>query len=167
MFRTILIAVGLLGLPATALAQPAGPAPCEDAQHREFDFWVGRWTVSPTGKANVVAESLIEKVYSGCGIRENWMPRNHQDGGSLNSYVPAEKLWKQTWIDAAGTRADFTGGWNGEAMVLTGVWAGPLVRMTYRPNADGSVRQSGEQSRDGGKTWKPSFDFTYRRTPIP
>ena len=29
-------------------------------------------------------------------------------------------------------------------------------------NADGSVRQFGEQSSDEGKTWVPSFDFTYR-----
>lgn len=47
-------------------------------------------------------------------------------------------------------------------MVITGKWGGPLVRMTYSKNADGSVRQVGEQSTDEGKTWKPSFDFTYR-----
>ena len=29
-------------------------------------------------------------------------------------------------------------------------------------NADGSVRQFGEQSTDEGKTWTPSFDLTYR-----
>jgi hypothetical protein len=34
--------------------------------------------------------------------------------------------------------------------------------MSYSQNADGSVRQFGEQSTDGGKTWSPSFDFTYR-----
>jgi hypothetical protein len=28
---------------------------------------------------------------------------------------------------------------------------------------DGSVRQLGLQSVDQGKTWQPSFDFTYRR----
>ena len=58
---------------------------------------------------------------------------------------------------------EFKGGWNGKAMVLTGKWGGPLVRMTYTPNPDGSVRQAGEQSTDGGKSWTPSFDFTYRR----
>ena len=48
-------------------------------------------------------------------------------------------------------------------MVITGKWAGPLVRMTYSKNADGSVREFGEQSTDAGKTWSPSFDFTYRK----
>ncbi len=48
-------------------------------------------------------------------------------------------------------------------MVITGKWGGPLVRMTYSKNADGSVRQIGEQSTDEGKNWSPSFDFTYRK----
>ncbi len=155
---------------ALALAAAATPAlaACEGPEHRQFDFWVGRWDVSPTGAAQVVGQSLIEKVYNGCGIRENWMPANGQDGGSLNIYLPASKAWTQTWIDSAGTQAVFTGGWNGQTMVIEGEWtqangAPRRVRMTYRPNPDGTVRQSGEASLDGGKTWKPSFDFTYRR----
>ena len=38
--------------------------------------------------------------------------------------------------------------------------------MTYTPGAGGSVRQAGEQSFDDGRTWQPSFDFTYRRDPV-
>jgi hypothetical protein len=91
------------------------------------------------------------------------MPLNNQPGGSLSVYVPAEKHWEQFWIDSQGSRAFFTGGWDGKAMVITGRWGGPLVRMSYSKNEDGSVRQHGEQSTDGGKTWAPSFDFTYRK----
>src|ERR1041384_6491566 len=70
-------------------APPPTPAPaCTSAQHRQFDFWVGRWDVYPTGKDKLVAHSLIEKLYSGCVIRENWMPLNGSDGGSLNTYDP-------------------------------------------------------------------------------
>jgi hypothetical protein len=170
MIRTLLIATALT-LPGLAAAQvtPKPPAPCADAEHGQFDFWVGRWTVTPTGKDRVVADSLIEKVY-GCGIRENWMPKNHQDGGSLSIYVPADRGWRQTWIDSSGSRVDFEGAWDGQAMVLTGDWPGPdgkpnLVRMTYTKGVDGSVRQAGVASKDGGKTWLPSFDFTYRRAP--
>ena len=49
-------------------------------------------------------------------------------------------------------------------MVISGKWAGPLVRMTYSKNSDGSVRQFGEQSLDSGRNWSPSFDFTFRRS---
>lgn len=166
MFKTLL-AAALVALPGMAAAQAPPKPACTAAEHRQFDFWVGKWQVSRTGQDQVVAESLIEAVYNGCGVRENWMPKNSQTGGSLNIYLPAEKAWKQTWIDSAGTRADFAGGWTGKAMVLTGKWGGPLVRMTYTPNADGSVRQAGEQSTDDGKTWTPTFDFTYRRSPGP
>lgn len=150
------------------MAAAVAAAPCATAEHRQFDFWVGRWNVTPTGQAKVVAHSLIESVYGGCGVRENWMPNNHADGGSLNAYVAAEHAWRQTWIDSDGSRVDFTGGWTGQAMVLTGEWPEPggrarRVRMTYTPLPDGSVRQVGEDSFDGGKTWTPDFDFTYRR----
>ncbi|MFL6774921.1 MAG: hypothetical protein ACJ8FN_00855 [Sphingomicrobium sp.] len=149
---------------AIALAQAAAPAtaaaPCASPEYHQFDFWVGRWDVyGPKGKQ--VGHSLIEKVY-GCGIRENWMPFNNNTGGSFSIYVPDEKRWEQFWIDSSGSRAFFTGGWNGSAMVITGKWGGPLVRMSYSRNADGSVRQFGEQSTDDGKNWTPSFDFTYR-----
>src|SRR4051794_25988559 len=146
--------------PAAAGPTPSPAAACTAPEFHQFDFWVGRWDVyGPKGKQ--VAHSLIEKVY-GCGIRENWMPLSNQPGGSLSIYVPAEKHWEQFWIDSSGSRAFFTGGWNGKAMVITGKWGGPLVRMSYSKNADGSVRQFGEQSNDQGKNWSPQFDFTYR-----
>lgn len=163
-----LLAASVATSQATApSAPPAAPAPvasqpsCTAPEHRQFDFWVGKWDVYPTGKDKLVAHSLIEPVY-GCGIRENWMPLSNQPGGSLSIYVPAEKHWEQFWIDSGGSRAFFVGGWTGSAMVITGKWAGPLVRMTYTKNPDGSVRQLGEQSTDDGKKWSPSFDFTYR-----
>jgi hypothetical protein len=164
--RRSILSFGLLiafASPALAVEAPAtAAAPCSDEAHQQFDFWVGRWDVyGPKGKK--VGHSLIEKVY-GCGIRENWMPLNNQLGGSLSIYVPGEKRWEQFWIDSQGSRAVFTGGWNGSAMVITGMWGGPLVRMTYSKNADGSVRQFGEQSTDEGKTWVQSFDFTYRKS---
>ena len=156
----LIAVVAMIASPAFAQTKPASPA-CADASYHQFDFWVGRWDVYPTGKDTMVAHSLIEPVY-GCGIRENWMPLNKPGGGSLSIYVPDEKRWEQFWIDSSGTRAFFTGGWNGSAMVITGKWGGPLVRMSYSKNGDGSVRQLGEQSTDDGKTWAPSFDFTYR-----
>jgi hypothetical protein len=147
--------------PAVAAQTPSAVAACSSTEHHQFDFWVGHWDVyNKAGK--MVARSLIEPVY-GCGIRENWMPVSNQPGGSLSIYVPEEKRWEQFWIDSQGSRAIFSGGWNGSAMVITGKWGGPLVRMSYSKNADGSVRQYGEQSTDEGKTWSPSFDFTYRR----
>jgi len=163
----IIIAAAVLSSSAGS-AQTAG---CDTPESRQFDFWVGRWTVSPYAQPEKrVADSLIEKLYAGCGVRETWAPLKGGGGGSLNSYVPAEKAWRQTWIDSGDSRAEFKGGWTGTAMVLTGVWPQPghpdqLTRMTYTPLPDGAVRQSGETSDDGGKTWAASFDFLYRKAP--
>lgn len=153
---------------ALQAAQPV-TSPCAAAERRQFDFWVGQWDVFATGTNRLVAHSLIEKLYDGCAIRENWMPLNNAGGGSLSAYEPKAGKWRQTWIDSSGGLGQFEGGLQGSSMVIEGLWpnaAGPgrdaLVRMTYTPGADGSVRQSGQQSTDGGKTWHPSFDFTYK-----
>lgn len=171
MRRLILAAaLALVASPAVALTPPAEipPPPCGTQEYRQFDFWVGRWDVYPTGRDKLVAHSLIERVYNGCAVRENWMPLGGGDGGSLNNYVAGEG-WRQTWLDSTGARVEFKGGWDGKAMVLTGLWAGvlgpgkdALVRMTYTKDALGWVRQFGETSQDGGKTWATSFDLTYR-----
>jgi hypothetical protein len=164
MMERLIAAIGFAAISSLSAGaqQPVPPvAPCAATEYHQLDFWVGHWDVYPTGKDKLVAHSLIESVY-GCGIRENWMPLSNQPGGSLSTYVPQEKHWEQFWIDSGGSRAFFTGGWDGKAMVITGKWGGPLVRMSYSKNADGSVRQFGQQSTDDGKTWTPSFDFTYR-----
>lgn len=159
-------ALGLLLFQATQ-APPACAAP----EHRQFDFWVGEWRVTPTGKTNVVANSRIEKLYGGCAIRENWMPLKGSGGGSLNNYVVADKRWHQTWIDSSNSRVEFAGGLVEGEMILTGYWKGvngpgqdALIRMTYSRNPDGTVRQHGEQSLDHGLTWSTNFDFTYHPT---
>ncbi|MEO6172945.1 MAG: hypothetical protein ABIP02_07500 [Arenimonas sp.] len=155
--------------PPTPAAPPTPPPGCTSVESKQFDFWVGRWEVFPakTPKQKV-ADSLIEKLYSGCAVRENWMPlKGGGDGGSLNAYNVTEKNWRQTWLDASGSFADFKGSWNGKAMVIQGEWPQPgkphqITRMTYTPHADGSVQQMGETSDDGGNTWQASFDLIYR-----
>jgi hypothetical protein len=153
---------------ATAQSAPAEP-PCGSADHRQFDFWVGEWDVFATGTSKQVATSRIEKLYGGCTIRENWMPTSNPGGGSLNGYDARNRLWQQTWYDSGGARVEFEGGLVAKEMILTGLWRDllgqgkdALVRMTYSPSADGTVRQLGLQSVDFGKTWQPSFDFTYK-----
>jgi len=176
MFKHLLISILLLLSSSALLAQTATPTPatpppgCTSAESHEFDFWVGRWEVFPVKQPKQkVADSLIEKLYSGCAVRENWMPlKGGGDGGSLNAYNVAEKRWRQTWLDSSGNFADFKGTWNGKAMVIEGEWPQPnaphqITRMTYTPQADGSVEQMGETSDDQGKTWQPGFDFMYRK----
>ena len=155
--------------PATPVPAPPAPPPaCTSPEHRQFDFWVGRWDVYPTGTERLVAHSLIESLYGGCAVRENWMPLRGTGGGSLNSWRPAERRWRQTWADSANSWTEYVGGFEAGAMVLTATATQPdgspvLRRMRYTREEGGAVRQLGTQSVDGGATWTVTYDFTYRR----
>jgi hypothetical protein len=166
--RPVLIVCAAL-LAAPALAQNPPAKTCAEPERAQLDFWIGHWDVYPTGKSNLVAHSLIEKLYAGCAIRENWMPLNGGAGGSLSAWNPKTGKWHQTWMDSGGATVMFDGRMIGDAMTIDGNWANVVapgkdgvVRMRYRRNPDGSVRQWGEVTQDGGKSWSPSFDLTYK-----
>ncbi|MCM8556735.1 hypothetical protein [Sphingomicrobium sediminis] len=162
----------IAGLMMIQDAQPSPPPPpCASEAHAQLDYWVGEWDVFPTNDPDrKVADSVIEKLYDGCAVRENWMPLGRTGGGSLNS-LRDDGRWHQRWIGSSGETVDFVGGPDAEGnMVMTGWWAnyaGPgqhrFVRMTYFRNADGSVRQLGEISSDHGMTYTTGYDLTYRR----
>ena len=162
----------VLSLPSSGSAQAA--LGCKSPQHRQFDFWVGTWDVYPTGQNKLVARSVIENLYGGCVIRENWSPASGTPGGSLNTYDPEDGHWHQVWMDASNARVMFDGDLVDGKMVLTGPWKGAqkpgqvaIVRMTYSREANGAVRQFGQISTDQGTTWKPYFDFTYKPVAVP
>ena len=154
-----------------AVAQPPPPT-CQTAEHKQFDFWVGKWDVYRSDTNQLVARSLIEKLYGGCAVRENWMPFGGTGGGSLNSWRPAEKRWRQTWTDSGNNWNEYVGGFEGARMVLTGSsakagGAALPVRMTYEAMADGSVVQTGYQSTDAGKSWSLTYQYVYRPAASP
>ena len=98
------------------------------------------------------------------------MPLQGGNGGSLSSYLPDKHVWQQLWVDSSGSWVNFTGAWDGHAMVLEGVWPVPghpqqKSRMSYRLLADGTVEQSGVTSDDNGETWQPGFDLINTRIP--
>jgi hypothetical protein len=125
MIMTRFCRVVLLGLSAALVQAPAAAQnaqACKTPQHRQFDFWVGTWDVSLTGQDKLVARSVVENLYGGCVIRENWMPVSGTAGGSLNTYDSADGRWHQVWMDAANARVTFEGYFAEGQMVLTGGW---------------------------------------------
>jgi len=170
-----MIHIALLAVLFQTAAPPPLPAPidCADADHGAFNFWLGDWDVSPTGTDTVVARSTISTAAGGCAIEETY----HQTvgpGGVAASYHGASfsvfdaangGKWRQFYVDSAGSVTVFEGGPREAAMVLDAPGApGVTQRMTVAPQPDGSVRQWGRTSRDGGATWSSGgYDFTYRR----
>ncbi len=160
--------------PAQAPLQQPPPVDCADSAHRAFDFWVGDWHVTPTGSATVIAHSQITVTANGCAIEEDFRqtvgpgaaPTDYR-GRSFTVHDPATAGWQQFYIDSTGQLTHFHGTVVDGAMVLDapGLVAGVTRRMTIAALADGSVRQWGQRSTDGGITWsEPTYDFTYRRS---
>jgi len=151
--------------PAPVAAPPPAPRPLPP-ESRQFDFWLGEWDVTtPDGKP--AGESRIESMANGAGLLENWTGAGNYLGKSLNAYNLAKKQWQQFWVGTGGGVLELAGGIVEGNMVLVGehdVRGQHLTeKITWTPNADGSVRQHWEQSTDGGKTWTDAFDGLYRR----
>lgn len=158
-----------------ALLQAAPPpVDCADADHSAFNFWVGEWDVSPTGTDTVVARSTISQGPGGCAIHEDYRqtlgpggaPSSYR-GASYSAFDPVSRSWRQFYVDSTGTVTAFEGGVISDGsmvLVAQGRTPGELRSMTVTPQADGSVRQVGALSVDGGTSWSPgTYDFTYRR----
>ncbi len=141
-------------------------AKCEAPEHRQFDFWLGDWTVTnPQGQ--VAGNNKISRISDGCALLERWTGAGGGTGTSINMYEPGEGRWTQVWV-SPGLVLHLHGGIEDGSMVLSGERKGKedsqvIDKITWTPNADGSVRQHWEISQDGGETWKTSFDGTYRK----
>jgi hypothetical protein len=170
--RTLFAAVLLSCCSAAQSAAVAPKIGCDTPESHQWDFWVGKWEVHPNGANKIIAHSLIEKKYGGCAVRENWMPVGKEltgGGGSLSGYDARSKQWRQTWYDSGGSRVQLDGAFANGVMTISGNWPNyvapgkdALVRMRYQIQPDGQVRQWGDASNNGGKTWQPAFDFLYR-----
>jgi len=162
-----LMASASMGAQTTAATPPQRPA-CSAAEFRQLDFWVGEWRVFQAADNAEVATSHIEHVFGDCAIKE-WFespgaPGGAYTGTSYSSWDRKDRKWHQMYVDNGGSVGLYVGGPNGQDMEFVAPGrAGSLNKMVYRPQADGSVRQIGTNSTDGGKTWTPQYDYIYRR----
>lgn len=165
MKNTSIIAIGTLLLAAAVPAIAEEPK-CATAEYRQFDFWVGVWDVYEDGQ--LAGTNVITREHGGCVIAEHWTGANGFTGSSLNVYNRATRQWHQTWVDSAGSLLLLDGTFSDGAMRLASPvpasgGSGVRHRVTWTPNADGTLRQHWEQSKDGGETWATVFDGLYRR----
>ena len=179
LFRWIVSFAGLLALAGPSFSQTAASEavpsaeqpnarPCErPAEFRQFDFWVGEWTV--TEKGQPAGTNRISVREHGCVLLEEWSGVSGSTGMSINYYDPSKQKWVQQWVSSGGLLIYLEGGLRDGNMVLEGdaYYYATGTRAPFRgawtPLPDGRVRQFFEQSDDGGKTWKPWFDGYYTR----
>jgi len=159
---------------AGAFAEDAGATPsapsrsCDSVEYRQFDFWIGTWTV--TEKGQPAGQNTIEPDLKRCALFESWRSVDGSRGRSVNFYDRDRRRWHQTWIDDRGGPLELDGGLVGGSMVLEGqrpdAKSGNPVRhrITWTPERDGSVRQHWQMMKAAHSPWETVFDGVYRRT---
>lgn len=165
-----------LTAPVHAQSSPPSPAKrppaCASDNHRAFDFWIGTWDVTAAGQDQPSAVNRISREHGGCVLREDYTHKGGYTGMSMSFYDASRKKWHQTWMGVDGSALFIEGGLNDQGeMVLSNrntpyYEAGADInRITWTPNANGSVRQHWQASKDGGKTWSTVFDGLYVKRP--
>lgn len=166
--------ISQLALAGTASAQVGPPHPCPGmTEARQFDFWIGTWDVTPwqvaaPTPAQQMGVNEVHPILEHCVLLENWKGTRGGEGKSFNYYDTNLHKWRQIWMADSGGPLDYTGGFRDGAMRFVG-WnldaKGNRLeqKLTFFAIAPDTVRQLFEQSSDGGKTWKSTFDGRYVR----
>lgn len=148
--------------------------PCSKPEYRQFDFWIGEWEAYGV-KGQKAGDSKISLMLDSCTILEEWTSASVQQGlrfagKSYNMYNAAKKRWQQYWVDNTGSITEYFNGHYEEGKMIVETdnikvsdTAWLIQRMTFYNLGPDKVRQHGENSSDGGKTWTTSFDLEYRR----
>lgn len=138
-----------------AMWNPTGP--CDEAQRRQFDFWVGRWRFESPGQPN--GDETVVHAANGCGIRESFVQGTYR-GSSISLFNTQQQRWHQTYVDTDRARRFLSGTFAGTSMTLNET---PTIRYVWRVLTPTQVRFFEERSTDNGATWRETFVSTYTR----
>jgi len=145
--------------------------PCSAPEFSQFDFWIGNWQASwidSEGKVQT-GTNIITKELGGCVIEENFATGDNTFiGRSLSMYNPVKKIWQQTWVDNSGGYLDFTGGMDGDKMILwrkavTKSGKEVLQRMVFSDITSDSFTWNWESSSDEGVSWNLMWQISYKK----
>jgi hypothetical protein len=140
---------------------------CTSAEYRQFDFFVGDWDAYDFGVPDsVIARNHVTPMLDGCAVREVYVQRDGLRGESFSAFDAGRHAWHQSWVTNHGVLLLLDGQLQSGRMVLTATEHGlqgdsSLLRGIWTPQR-GSVRETAQRSKDGGKTWEPVFDIVFR-----
>ena len=162
--KLLLSTLLLFGLEKPILAQTLN---CNLPAHRQFDFWIGTWTVKDAKEQQVFGKDTIEKSLYGCALEEHFRNTGDGEGKSFSFYEPRDGLWHQTYLDNAGAVLQLSGGFQNDQMMMSGTVLFPgssqsvMIRIVWQKMAETKVRMYQENSSDAGGTWKLEYDAMY------
>lgn len=145
--------------------------------HRQFDFWVGEWSVQnrhmqPDGswKDGDVTRARITPVCGGKAVLEVWagpFRGSFMHGFSLRAYDPARKDWDLLlfWTtDGNGGFGKLRGTFrHGRGEFFSGGGQN-LTRHCFSDGSPQSARWDSATMTDGGVTWKTDWIMEFSRT---
>lgn len=155
---------------AVAQTQASNPKPCSTIpEYRQFDFWIGEWEAYGLNGTRA-GQSRISMILDSCIILEEWTGGKGYSGKSFNSWNALKHQWQQTWVDNVGGSTQYLRGTSepGKITFFADNEVGNdgkafLRKLTFYKLSDEKVRQHGERSDDGGKTWTTEYDLEYRK----
>lgn len=148
-------------------AQTAGATACSSPEYHQFDFWIGDWDAFDVNTPQTISAHIrVEPILNGCVLKETYEGAGGTSGQSFSIFDRTRAVWHQTWVTSHGQLLIVEGALTNGKMVLSGSDKAPdgkdrLVRGTWIPG-NGTVRETGVRSTDGGKTWEPWFDLIFK-----
>jgi hypothetical protein len=142
------------------------PGNCAAVEARQFDFWVGEWELTWEGGQG---NNVIRPTMGGCVIEENFSaPEGQYFGKSVSTYNANTGVWHQTWVDNNAGYLDFTGGMEGDQMILSreatnAEGAIVIQRMVFYNIEHKQFDWKWERSLDQGASWEALWNIHYER----
>ena len=176
----LLAVSAVLGLAsATALGGQQPPSACAGESFHQLDFWLGRWNVK-TRNGQPGGTSEVRSISGGCALLEQYAGPGPYRGSGVHVFSTSDKSWHQFWTDnrpaivddmrGRKTATGFVYTWDvmmtpqGRAAASGDATAVKVPkRYTLSVLEGGNVRQLGERTMDGGRTWITEFDYVYTK----
>lgn len=166
----LLLLLGLCLWPGTAAFAASGPGTCAaSVENRQFDFWVGDWTIAAPG-ASSSSISNVSLSLDHCLLVEKWNGGKGHSGENIFAYSADDKSWYGMFADNMGRAHVFTAGHVASGLAeFDGTNRGPngetvLDKVKVVRIAPNKVEQTWEKSTDNGATWTTVFRGEYTRS---
>jgi len=167
----LLLLVGLCILPgmtAHAFAANGAGVCAANPESRQFDFWLGDWTIAaPGGSSN--STSRVSLSLDQCLLVEKWDGGKRHAGENMFAYSADDKSWYGMFADNMGRAHVFTGGHVASGVAeFEGTNRGPkgetvLDKVKVVRISPNKVEQTWKKSTDNGVTWTTEFRGEYTR----
>lgn len=155
---------------ANASSQPS--VPCQSAEYRKMDFWIGEWDLTwqaADGTTRSGKNVITRSPFGDCVITENFdgAPGNTLKGMSVSTYSRPHGKWRQTWVDNQGGYFSLNGGLQEDGKFILEMDRlnnkGPYSRMVFENIETNSLTWRWQGKGEAESAWADRWVINYRR----